>query len=192
MAAARKVSNSIEFTLLSFREYRSGRTVGGPNMTPEETILEALERPKAIPSRHGGVPTYAAIAALDALVKGAGRTPRAVCDPGRLGRSRRGERSRSVVLLRDEDSRRRPVRRRSPRIRTRARPRSGPDPHLRRPLRYSGGSAGRGPARKFRLRSPSARTGKLTRLAGQGSPEPRPLPAKARTGCTCPDKPARP
>jgi hypothetical protein len=38
-------------------------------MTPEETIRAALERLKTIPSRHGGIPTYPAFAALDALVK---------------------------------------------------------------------------------------------------------------------------
>ena len=38
-------------------------------MTPEETILRALERLKTIPSRHGGIPTYPALAALEALVQ---------------------------------------------------------------------------------------------------------------------------
>ena len=38
-------------------------------MTPEGTIREALERLKTIPSRHGGIPTWPAFAALDALVR---------------------------------------------------------------------------------------------------------------------------
>ena len=46
-----------------------GEADGGSNLTPEETIREALERLKAVPSRHGGVPTFPAFAALDALVK---------------------------------------------------------------------------------------------------------------------------
>jgi hypothetical protein len=37
-------------------------------VSPEETIRAALERLKRIPSRHGGVPTFPAFAALDALV----------------------------------------------------------------------------------------------------------------------------
>ena len=38
-------------------------------MTPEETIRAALARLKVVKSRHGGVATYPAFAALEALIE---------------------------------------------------------------------------------------------------------------------------
>jgi hypothetical protein len=74
-------------------------------MTPEETILEALERLKAIPSRHGGVPTYAAIAALDALVRERDELRELFATLADWDDRVEEEPSRRVVLLRDEDPR---------------------------------------------------------------------------------------
>jgi hypothetical protein len=77
----------------------------GPDMTPEETILEALARLKAIPSRHGGVPTYAAMAALDALVKERDELRELLATLADWDDPVEAERSRVVVLLQDEDPR---------------------------------------------------------------------------------------
>jgi hypothetical protein len=73
-------------------------------MTPEETIREALERLKAIPSRHGGVPTYPAFAALDALVKERDELRELLAAQADRDDLVEAERDRSVLVLRDEDS----------------------------------------------------------------------------------------
>jgi hypothetical protein len=70
-------------------------------MKPEETILKALERLRAIPSRHGGIPTYPAIAALDALVKERDELRQLLATLADWD-DRVEEDSRSVVLLQDE------------------------------------------------------------------------------------------
>jgi hypothetical protein len=92
-------SHSCHFRGISFGDR------GGPKMTPEETILEALERLKAIPSRHGGVPTYAAIAALEALVRERDELRELLATLADWDDRVVEERSRSVVLIQDEDSR---------------------------------------------------------------------------------------
>lgn len=77
----------------------------GPDMTPEETILEALERLRAIPARHGGVPTYPAMAALDALVKERDELRELLTTLADWDDPVEAERSRIVVLPQDEDPR---------------------------------------------------------------------------------------
>jgi hypothetical protein len=81
-----------------------GERGGGPDMSPEETIREALERLKAIPSRHGGVPTYPAFAALDALVKQRNELRELLAARAGQDDLVEAERDRNVLVLRDEDS----------------------------------------------------------------------------------------
>jgi hypothetical protein len=98
-------------------------------MTPEETILAALERLKAIPSRHGGVPTYPAMAALDALVRERDRLRELLATLADWDDRVVEERSRSVVLLQDDDPR--PTKSKDPDESTspiRSRPASPPPP----------------------------------------------------------------
>jgi hypothetical protein len=76
----------------------------GGDMRPEETIREALERLKVIPSRHGGVPTYPAFAALDALVKERDELRELLAARADRDDLEEAERDRSVLVLRDEDS----------------------------------------------------------------------------------------
>lgn len=74
-------------------------------MTPEETIREALERLKAVPSRHGGVPTYPAFAALDALVRERDELREVLATMADWDAGVEAERARSVVLLPLEEPR---------------------------------------------------------------------------------------
>ena len=71
-------------------------------MTPEETIREALERLKAVPSRHGGVPTFPAFAALDALVKQRDELREALAAISDRYDPVEAEDARKVVLIPDE------------------------------------------------------------------------------------------
>jgi hypothetical protein len=99
-------------------------------MTPEETILAALERLKAIPSRHGGVPTYPAMAALDALVRERDKLRELLATLADWDDRVVEERSRSVVLLQD-DGPRAPTKPKDPDESTspfRSRPASPPPP----------------------------------------------------------------